>query len=92
MAAKQGFSVETTQPTVVLSEPALQRAMRLAVDAAVAPIKALQEQMRTQQTKQDTMQEEVRQIQDAISLSEHHLVSGRGQSAITSPRNAPSLC
>lgn len=92
MATKQGFSVETTQPTAVMAEPALQRAMRLAVDAAVAPNKALQEQMRTQQTKQDTMQEQLREMQDTVWLSEHHVVSGRGQSAITFPRDAPSLC
>ncbi|BGP34727.1 hypothetical protein JCM10296v2_006549 [Rhodotorula toruloides] len=69
LVAEKGFA-----PMRVLADSVLQQTVRLAVEAALAPVEARLDSHDRQFGEQD---QQMKEVQDTIWVSEHHIVSGR---------------
>lgn len=82
LCAKKGFAVHTKEPIHVMGRADLQRTVRLAVEAAFAPVEArLQARLDSHDRQLEEQDQQMKEVQDAIWMPEHHIVSGKGQFA-----------
>ncbi|BGP10746.1 hypothetical protein JCM10049v2_006638 [Rhodotorula toruloides] len=78
LCAKKGFAVHTKEPIHVMGRADLQRTVRLAVEAAFAPVEArLQARLDSHDRQLEEQDQQMKEVQDAIWMPEHHIVSGK---------------
>ncbi|BGO94879.1 hypothetical protein NBRC10512_007166 [Rhodotorula toruloides] len=78
LCAKKGFAVHTKEPIHVMGRADLQRTVRLAVETAFAPVEArLQARLDSHDRQLEEQDQQMKEVQDAIWMPEHYLVSGK---------------